>query len=157
MRHPHALFLHPHTGRKGDDGTHNFHVWTWISRVGSEGTRHTTSMCVRESHAYVRRGRGTQLPCVYVNLTRRFGGDEDKRKGNYAERTKLQRAVIYIVPITNQCLSKCGTFITARDETNADVALNCFPNYMTQTFLPIRTNYDFNKFVNLACQNGNGI
>jgi hypothetical protein len=24
---------------------------------------------------------------------------------------------------------------------------------MTQTFLPIRTNYDFNKFVNLACQN----
>jgi hypothetical protein len=34
-----------------------------------------------------------------VNLTRRFGGDEDKRKGNYAERTKLQRAVIYIVPI----------------------------------------------------------
>jgi hypothetical protein len=56
-------------------------------------------MCVRESHAYVRRGRGTQLPCVYVNLTRRFGGDEDKRKGNYAERTKLQRAVIYIVPI----------------------------------------------------------
>jgi hypothetical protein len=112
MRHPHALFLHPHTGRKGDDGTHNFHVWTWISRVGSEGTRHTTSMCVRESHAYVRRGRGTQLLCVYVNLTRRFGGDEDKkRKRNYAERTKLQRAVIYIVPITNQCLSKCGTFI----------------------------------------------
>jgi hypothetical protein len=111
-------------------------------------------MCVRESHAYVRRGRGTQLLCVYVNLTRRFGGDEDKkRKRNYAERTKLQRAVIYIVPITNQCLSKCGTFITARNETNADVALNCFPNYMTQTFLPIRTNYDFNKFVNLACQN----
>jgi hypothetical protein len=109
-------------------------------------------MCVRESHAYVWRGRGTQLPCVYVNLTRRFGGDEDKRKGNYAERTKLQRAVIYIVPITNQCLSKCETFITTRDETNADVALNCFSNYMTQTFLPIRTNYDFNKFVNLACQ-----
>jgi hypothetical protein len=24
---------------------------------------------------------------------------------------------------------------------------------MTQTFLPIRKNYDFNKFVNLACQN----
>jgi hypothetical protein len=61
--------------------------------------------------------------------------------------------VIYIFPITNQCLSKCGTFITTRDETNADVALNCFSNYMTQTFLPIRTNYDFNKLVNLACQN----
>jgi hypothetical protein len=110
-------------------------------------------MCVRESHAYVQRGRGTQLLCVYVNLTRRFGGARTKRKRNYAERTKLQRAVIYIVPITNQCLSKCGTFITTRDETNADVALNCFSNYMTQTFLPIRTNYDFNKFVNLARQN----
>jgi hypothetical protein len=110
-------------------------------------------MCVRESHAYVRRGRGTQLPCVYVNLMRRFGGDEDKRKGNYAERTKLQRAVIYIVPIIKSMPIELRTFITARDETNADVALNCFPNYMTQTFLPIRTNYDFNKFVNLACQN----
>jgi hypothetical protein len=89
------------------------------------------------------------------NLWRRFGGDEakKKRKRNYAERRKLQRAVIYIVPISNQCLSKYGTFITTRDETNADVALNCFPNYMTQTFLSIRTNYDFNKFVNLACQN----
>jgi hypothetical protein len=115
MRHPRALFLHTHAGRKGV--------------------------------------KDIQLPCMDVNLTRRFGGDKQKKKRNYAERTKLQRAVIYIVPITNQCLSKCGTFITARDETNADVALNCFPNYMTQTFLPIRTNYDFNKFVNLACQN----